>query len=272
LRRMPQFKDLPVVALTAGVFKSQQDAARAAGMSDFISKPFDVPSTIALLQRLRRPSSVSNVVAQSELKTAADVPLMDVAQGLHVWKDITAYRAYLRRFVEGFGNAVDTMNASLAASDVAGAAALAHKLAGVASNLALPHTHGLAGEAERVLSNGYDATPVLERLRDSLVRTVATIEHFVAPAVQADDSAVSSPRQDATPISPDSLKALLGALLAALNTDNPEPAAVPLALLEAQVNPFEVARLRRCVQDYDFRGAEALTRSLASGLGISLRD
>jgi CheY-like chemotaxis protein len=52
LRLMPQFANLPIVALTAGAFKSQQEAAYAAGMTHFISKPFDVPSTIALIQRL----------------------------------------------------------------------------------------------------------------------------------------------------------------------------------------------------------------------------
>ena len=52
LRLMPQFANLPIVALTAGAFKSEQEAAHAAGMTHFISKPFDVPSTIALIQRL----------------------------------------------------------------------------------------------------------------------------------------------------------------------------------------------------------------------------
>ena len=52
LRTMARFDRLPIVALTAGAFQSHHDAARAAGMSHFITKPFDIPLTIALIRRL----------------------------------------------------------------------------------------------------------------------------------------------------------------------------------------------------------------------------
>jgi PAS domain S-box-containing protein len=52
LRAMPRFAELPIVALTAGAFQSHHDAAREAGMSHFITKPFDIPLTIALIRRL----------------------------------------------------------------------------------------------------------------------------------------------------------------------------------------------------------------------------
>jgi PAS domain S-box-containing protein len=52
LRAMPCFATLPIVALTAGAFQSHHDAARAVGMSHFITKPFDIPLTIALIRRL----------------------------------------------------------------------------------------------------------------------------------------------------------------------------------------------------------------------------
>jgi CheY-like chemotaxis protein len=52
LRASPRFDRLPIVALTAGAFQSHHDAASAAGMSHFITKPFDIPLTIALIRRL----------------------------------------------------------------------------------------------------------------------------------------------------------------------------------------------------------------------------
>ena len=54
LRQLPQFQDLPVVALTAGAFQTQRTAALEAGVNHFISKPFDVPQTIALIARAHR--------------------------------------------------------------------------------------------------------------------------------------------------------------------------------------------------------------------------
>jgi CheY-like chemotaxis protein len=52
LRLLAQFARLPIVALMAGAFKSQQEAARATGMTDFVSKPFDVTHMVSLIQRL----------------------------------------------------------------------------------------------------------------------------------------------------------------------------------------------------------------------------
>ncbi len=191
LRCMPQFADLPIVALTAGAFKSQQDAAHAAGMTHFISKPFDVPSTIALIQRLcRRPASPgAEVLAADHQPAALPLPtlglasgsVMDVAQGLEIWMDMPSYQDYLQRFVAIYHDAVALMRASLARGDRPGAAALAHKLAGVAANLALPDTRRLAAEAERVLRSAHDATPALAELALALAIALSAIEGF-APA------------------------------------------------------------------------------------------
>ena len=286
LRRLPQFNDLPIVALTAGAFKSQQEAAYAAGMTDFISKPFDVTTTIALIQRLRRPSTVAPLVASpvesfpparpavdSDLPPAFDAAVIDVAQGLQIWKDLPSYRDYLRRFVSAYGHAVDVMTASLAADDLAAAAARAHKLSGVAANLALPETHRLAGEAERVLAKGYDPTLELARLGAALERAVAAIDQF-APLVEVAATAASVQQaglveKAGTPLA---LKALLIELLTALDTDNPAPASAILTQLEKEVPQHELSSIRACVQDFDFRGAEAATVRLADAHGISFKE
>jgi len=277
LRQLPQFNDLPIVALTAGAFRSQQDAARAAGMNDFISKPFDVPATIALIARLRRRSNTAtgadhpvhgstpaDVPGQTE-PPSVDLAVMDVAQGLLIWKDLPSYRDYLRRFVSAYGQAVDVINTSLARDDQTGATALAHKLSGVAANLALPDTHHLAREAERVLAKGYDPTLVLARLRKALTRVATEIAQF-APL------AVAETVPDTPEGTPQALKALLIELLAALDTDNPAPAMAVLAKLARQLPQQELSNISDRVQGYDFRGAESSTHELASTHGLSFKE
>ena len=69
-----------------------------------------------------------------------------------------------------------------------------------------------------------------------------------------------------------SRKTLLAELLAALNTDNPDPAVVLLVALQSQLTPAEFARVRDCVQSFDFRGAEAATHTLAHAYGISFEE
>ena len=181
LRRIPRFADLPIIALTAGAFKAQHDAAEAVGMSHFISKPFDVPNTVALIQRLSRQSAPPALartadappLAPLEPAPASEVLTMDVAQGLKLWLDRASYEKYLQLFVDIYGNTVEAMKQSLALGDLPATRTFAHKLAGVAANLALPEVRRLAVQLEHTLVNGLDPNALLLQL-DSAVQCVLT--------------------------------------------------------------------------------------------------
>jgi PAS domain S-box-containing protein len=275
LRRLPQFQAMPIVALTAGALTSQQDAARAAGMNDFISKPFDVAKTIALILRLVSPlaplapeagigfvNPVANPIASTAAKPVATVAVvMDVGRALQLWSDLPAYRDYLRRFAASYGDAVDVMLASLAGGDRMVAAALAHKLAGAAGNLALLETYRLAHEAERVLATGTDPMLTLEQLRQALSQAMVEIGTFAAPA--ADPAA---PPSDPAP--PADLAALFANVMVALDGDNPGPVEPLLAILAQHVAPTQLAPLVACVRGFDFRGAEVAVRALANATKV----
>ena len=280
LRYMPQFKDLPIVALTAGAFKSQQDAARAAGMTHFVSKPFDVPSMAALILRLLRQSANGNGgSADTDLEvgtteqggtalSSASVAL-DVAAGLRIWSDIQTYRIYLRRFADSYANVAEEIKANLANGAREAALASIHKLAGVAGNMALPSTVRLAKEAERVLASGYDPTLVLERLGDTLKQVVAAIDDF-SPTVATDASPAETQEMPADVQI--QVRKLLIELMDALDTDSPDPVAPVLLQLEAHLSAAALATIRECVANFDFRGAESSTRVVAIELGVSLED
>jgi PAS domain S-box-containing protein len=287
LRQLRQFDDLPIVALTAGAFTSQQEAARAAGMTHFISKPFDVPTTIALIQRLRRNRAPGSADASrdaarpdtavpdehSPIAASADSSVINIQKGLHIWSDIDTYRLYLQSFAAGYGNAVETINANLAANDRVGAAALVHKLAGVAGNMSLPDTHRLALEAERVLTTEYDPTYVLGRLDDALKQVIAVIGRFAPRPTGEHAAPISESAAIAGDLSPTrraELQPLFAALLAALDTDNPTPVEPIVAALSERLALKELADIRDIVRAFDFRGAEAATIDLAAKLGITL--
>jgi CheY-like chemotaxis protein len=282
LRLMPQFHDLPIVALTAGAFKSQQEAARAAGMTHFISKPFDVPTTVALIQRLRR-NSVSANADDSNLDTAitdlsgvepnSESLDLDVAAGLRIWSDIQTYRIYLRRFIDSYANVAEEIKFNLANGSRDAAMASVHKLAGVAANLALPNTHRLAKDAERVLVSGYDPTLILGRLGDALTQVMSAIDLF-APLANNPQPAPQAPF-DIREVSVDirvEIGKMLMELLRALDTDSPGPVQLILSRLEKQLPVQALATIRECVHNFDFRGAESSVRALATEFDISLEN
>jgi signal transduction histidine kinase/ActR/RegA family two-component response regulator len=57
LRAMPEYRNVPILALTANVFESDRQACLDAGMNDFISKPIDPEMLQAILLRWLRQRS-----------------------------------------------------------------------------------------------------------------------------------------------------------------------------------------------------------------------
>jgi PAS domain S-box-containing protein len=187
LRQLPQFQDLPVVALTAGAFQTQRTAALEAGVNHFISKPFDVPQTIALIARAhRRHAQGLPALAPAAAEMAAPVPpggaapVIDLAQAMAQWLDEAPYRQHLSRFGSNYRDTVGAMRALLAADARSDAAALAHKLAGVAGSLALPATLQAAQQAEQLLHAGDDAAAALDALEQALAQAIEAVAAFTA--------------------------------------------------------------------------------------------
>ncbi|WP_151704594.1 response regulator [Nitrincola alkalilacustris] len=73
LRQDPRFSELPIVAMTANVLKSDRDDCLRAGMNDHIAKPLDVDEMISKLLRLTKG------VEQAERLVKADRDDIDIS-------------------------------------------------------------------------------------------------------------------------------------------------------------------------------------------------
>jgi signal transduction histidine kinase/DNA-binding response OmpR family regulator/HPt (histidine-containing phosphotransfer) domain-containing protein len=275
LRQSPLFDDLPIVALTAGAFKSQQDEARAAGMDAFVAKPFNVDELMEVVRRLARGGPARGAEDAAPLPSSLPPPLplmsplagIDIERARLVWSEWEPYSAVLGRFAADYGDAADRLDAELAARGTAGMDALCHQLKGVAGNLALPEISRLAGELQKAATHGGDAAGLIAQLRGALataLESIATLASQVergGTAGQAAPTAAQVAAQDA-PQSIPVAEELLAALLECLDQDNPDVAAPLLAALAPLLPAEAVSAVRSRLDDFDFRGAEAEVRAL----------
>jgi len=79
IREQPQYQQLPIIALTAGVTHEEHDNCLACGMTDFIAKPIDPETLIAILSKWVQPkiapvSSTRQEIAQAMILLVNDEP------------------------------------------------------------------------------------------------------------------------------------------------------------------------------------------------------
>ncbi|HMW28305.1 MAG TPA: response regulator [Plasticicumulans sp.] len=271
IRRTAGLSRLPVIALTAGAFRDQQDAALAAGMNDFIAKPFDADAAVALIARVARsagwqPAAATGVSAVSRAPPlpAEPAPVLDLPQALALWNDAAVLRRYLQRFAAEYGDCA----ARLGAAGAAEAAAGVHRLKGTAGNLGLLALAAAAVEAEQALRAGVAPPEACAPLAGALDEALTAIREYAPPKPPAQDEA--APGTAATPgEAGHELAALLDRMLAALDTDEPDAIEPLLDELAACVPAPQIAELRTAIENFDFRRAEAAAHALAPRLGLS---
>jgi len=190
LRKLPHAAHLPVVALTAGAFKAQQEVALRAGMNAFVAKPFNVDELMATILQLTNaqtriaPQATAQGASQQPLPELRDfaLPGVDVAKGLSAWQDPRDYREYLGKFAATYADCGSQLSAYYLANDAAAAQALAHKLRGAAGTMALVDVARCAGELE-MLEPDVDPTAALQQLRSALDIAFKSIKVFAASGV-----------------------------------------------------------------------------------------
>ena len=66
---MPDYRDLPIVAVTAKAMKGDREKCLEAGATDYVSKPVDIDQLLAVL-RVQLGRSVRNSTAMRRRATA----------------------------------------------------------------------------------------------------------------------------------------------------------------------------------------------------------
>ncbi|HTU61181.1 MAG TPA: response regulator, partial [Polyangiales bacterium] len=185
IRTDRRFASLPILALTAGALASERERALAAGMTDFITKPYAPDDLIdrILEHATARQASVDVQPSAAKVAMAADAPLaewsevegfaIDEVRG-HLSGDCGLFRMLTARLGEELnGNPLDRRPRDLAACS-----AWLHRLSGSAGVLCATGLHRAAREAEVAIHKGGE--PELERVTGSLYEEIERTRRGIA--------------------------------------------------------------------------------------------
>jgi PAS domain S-box-containing protein len=187
IRRQPQHKDLPVIALTANVMSGDQEKSRRAGMNGHIGKPFREEELLAALCRLISPerpraAAVPAPPPKERKKNGGFAALtgIDAEKGLaNTMHDPEFYRRILRLFRQDQAEFAERFAAAWRNGDADGAARLAHTLKGVAATIGAMPLHEAVSQLEISCRHGGHTPPQLAEAEAELDAVLRGIDIFL---------------------------------------------------------------------------------------------
>ncbi|WP_295454995.1 CHASE domain-containing protein [uncultured Thiodictyon sp.] len=200
IRKNPDWADLPVIALTAGVTDQERGRITACGMTDLLPKPVTLDSVTAMLGRwIAAPALPQHPGAAALLPGPAGppqppaaapgqrlaIPGFDLRCLLQTYGDPGAVIELLRRFAETIRDDAQEIAAALAAGDAAQAAQRVHRLKGTAANLWAIELTAATARLEAELQAGRDPTPALDVVREIHAQTLDRIAALSLPLAAA---------------------------------------------------------------------------------------
>ena len=156
IRMDRRFAQLPIIAMTAHATEEERQACARSGMQDHITKPINPDVFYQMLARWL-PQSAAAAVAKAERREAADappieIPGFDTADTLdRLGGDVSLYYRVLEMLLPTLRDGLARFKAAAQAGDRAAAAAAAHSVRGMASNVGAQALSAAATELETAL-------------------------------------------------------------------------------------------------------------------------
>jgi CheY-like chemotaxis protein/HPt (histidine-containing phosphotransfer) domain-containing protein len=156
IRKNPKWATLPILALTANVYVSQQNELLAAGMNDHIGKPIDPDQLLATLAKWVRPGKAAVIEAITPTPASSaplphpDLPGVKVAESIRrIGGNVALYYALIEKFRTNQKDVVPNIRTALTSGDLKTSERLAHTLRGISGSLGAVTLQTLAEQLEK---------------------------------------------------------------------------------------------------------------------------
>jgi signal transduction histidine kinase/FixJ family two-component response regulator len=184
IRENPDYKNLPIIAMTAHAMKGDREECLAAGMDDYLTKPFNPEDLIAKLSKYINPESITHpphsVSSREEVSQALpqELPGVNVTIGL---KRVGGNRELLLKLITEFcldyGESIDTIQNAFHNQELSEAQRIAHTLKGLAGTFGALKLQAIAAKTEQAIIEDKisEAEILLDELEEALVQVIASL-------------------------------------------------------------------------------------------------
>lgn len=276
IRKLPQFKELSILAMTANAMDQDIKKCLAAGMNDHVAKPIDPENLFNALLKWIKPESRA-VVNEGSLEPAivsepademdrlATIDGLDVKLGLkRVMGKIPLYLNMLRKYTQTGIQSIADLKLAVEAHDDETAERIAHTLKGTNGNIGASRLQAMAGSIEKRIRDQAefdilrDEVAVLAEAQTAMVKAIT---NAIATSEQVADSK-SAAENKAEQLSRNIDPKLLDQLILLLKDDDTQ-AILHLEqhseVFKAHFTPVLYEKINRALLEFDFEHALILS-------------
>ncbi|WED22896.1 response regulator [Vibrio sp. JC009] len=284
IRSLPEFDELPIIAMTANAMSTDHEKCLEAGMNDHLAKPIDPKAVLECLVKWVKPGErqapegyLEQLAANSEEETEETLPELagfDTEGGMaRSAGSVKTYTRMLRKFADSQADALEELEKEVATGDLHTAERMAHTLKGLAGNIGAMELFEEAALLESHLrrehEEGNSAISDEQAFGDKLANTAGKLKQ----AIETIQAAISVEKEQVTESSGeldyDKLRELVDKL--SQEVEDSDADAIDTAeaideLVQGSGLQSTVKRLDEQLNDYDFEAAEETLAELKEQL------
>lgn len=206
IRKLPEFNNLPVIAMTADALVSDREKATEVGMDDYVAKPVNINKLYSVLAKWihisveRRKETTSNIknisTERSERSIHAAIPSIvgiNIKAGLkRVGGNSSLYKRLLIQFLESFTNVSDRIKKAISDGDSHLAVRFAHTLKGAAGNIGATALYQFSGSLEIAIkeARSHDIASIFPSFDKELQKVFSGLREAFPAATDNRDSSI----------------------------------------------------------------------------------
>lgn len=215
IRKLKQFDDLPIVAMTADAIFGIKEKCLEVGMNDYITKPIELDFLKNALIRWIDKNSIAKSPSTTQINKHStegivipEMHTIDVNEGLErVAGNMKLYIKILKSFYASNKNLTEQLQQAITTGAIETAQRMVHTLKGVAGNIGARDLHLESLNLEKILLSKTQAemilytekldlilNPIIEELREKIVAENGN--HSVAVASELSRSAINEMLSD----------------------------------------------------------------------------